>query len=618
DLECHGVVYQDGTYDEANYNRIAQDPEFAEAILDRVRRCVIRDKNRPSILIWSMGNESGMGANFHEALRWTKAYDPSRLTHYERASFPPPGEEINRDNLDLYSRMYPSIEEIDGYFADNQVNKPYILCEYAHAMGNGPGDLENYFHCFDRHDGHCGGFVWEWCDHAVDMGRTKEGKRKYGYGGDFGDSPNDGNFCLDGLVYPDRRPHTGLKELKNVNRPARISEVNLQEGLFNVRNMQDFTPLGEHVAIEYTVYLRGREIGRGEISEALLDIPPHETREICLDLPALKQTPPAVLFTMRQRYDSPLIPSGHVLGTEQLGRQKLEVPAPEEGVLALQVTEDEQDISIRGEDFRYVVSKRTGCLRMLNFDHLHMLEAPVQFNIWRAPTDNDCNLKQLWMQYGYDRAVTRVYDVQTSVEDDAVISVRFSIGATSLPNIVAGVCVWHIHTNGWIEGSIRASLRENAPPLPRFGIRMRVTHQLDRVRYFGFGPYESYKDKHRAGCKNFYENTVAGMHEDYIRPQENGSHWNCDYVRLFGPLGGLEFTGEEFSFNVSPYTQEELASKAHNYELQPCGDTVFCLDYRQNGIGSISCGPALIAIYSMPREFTFNFAIRPYSVDDEA
>ena len=160
---------------EGSYNLLAQDPEYGEAILDRVQHCVIRDKNRPSILIWSMGNESGMGRNFHEALRWTKEYDPSRLTHYERASFPPEGEYINKDHLDLYSRMYPSIEEIDGYFEKNEVGKPYILCEYAHAMGNGPGDPENYFRCFERHEGLCGGFVWEWCDHAIDMGPTPTG-----------------------------------------------------------------------------------------------------------------------------------------------------------------------------------------------------------------------------------------------------------------------------------------------------------------------------------------------------------------------------------------------------------------------------------------------------------
>ena len=410
DLECHGVVFRDGDYSEANYNIIAQDLDFCEAILDRVQHCVIRDKNRPSIVIWSMGNESGMGANLHEALRWTKEYDRTRLTHYERASFPPPGEEINHDNLDLYSRMYPSVEEIDRYFDEHWVDKPYVLCEYSHAMGNGPGDLENYFKCFERHDGHCGGFVWEWCDHAVDMGRTPDGSRKYFYGGDFGDQPNDGNFCVDGLVSPDRVPHTGLIELKNVNRPARIREVNLQAGLFDVRNMLDFTPLNEHVRLTYAVRQGGREIATGEVPEALLNIPPHGEGEIRLELPALKKAPFAVYFEMRQRYDRPLVPAGHLLGREQIGRQKFEAPVHPDGVLELEVAETPRDICLRGENFRYVFDKQLGAFRVLNYDQLHMLESPMEYNIWRAPTDNDMYLKQAWKRYGYDRAVTRRRD----------------------------------------------------------------------------------------------------------------------------------------------------------------------------------------------------------------
>ena len=617
DVECHGVVYRDGDPSQANYNIIAQDPDFGEAILDRVAHCVVRDKNRPSVVIWSMGNESGMGVNFHEALRWTKEYDRSRLTHYERASFPPPGEEINHDNLDLYSRMYPTIDEIDGYFEENSVRKPYILCEYSHAMGNGPGDLENYFKCFDRHEGHCGGFVWEWCDHAVDMGRTPDGDRKYHYGGDFGDSPNDGNFCVDGLVYPDRRPHTGLKEFKNVHRPARIREINLEAGQFEFRNMLDFTPLGEHVIVEYSVRQGGREVGRGVVPEHMLNIPPHGFREIPIALPPLKKAPFAVYFEMKQRYDRPLVPAGHLMGVEQIGRQKLDLPEHTDGVLALEIKDSERHISLRGENFRYVFDKETGCFEILNYDQLHLLQVPMHFNIWRAPTDNDRNLKLEWKRYGYDRAIPRVYDVQLEAGDDALITARFSLGATSLPNIAEGTAVWRVRMSGRIEASIRLKRRQDAPALPRFGLRMCLPKAIENVRYFGYGPYESYKDKHRACVKHLFDTTVLAMHEDYIRPQENGGRWNCDYVRLSGELGGLEVTGEEFSFNVSRYTQEELEQKAHNYELKPCGDVVFCLDYCQNGIGSNSCGPKLNPRYAMPEELKFDFTVQPFSTNEE-
>lgn len=617
DLECHGVVFYNGEYDNADYDRIAQDPEFGEAILDRVQHSVIRDKNRPCVVIWSMGNEAGMGANFHEALRWTKAYDPTRLTHYERASYPPPGEEINHDNLDLYSRMYPYIDEIDRYFEENIIDKPYILCEYCHAMGNGPGDLENYFRCFDRHDGHCGGFVWEWCDHAVDMGRTADGRRRYYYGGDFGEFPHDGNFCMDGLVYPDRRPHTGLKEFKNVNRPARVREINLQTGQFAVRNMLDFTPLNEHIRMTYAVRQGGRDIYRGQVGEELLDIPPHEEREITLYLPPTGTQPFAVYFEMTQRYDRPLVPAGHVLGYEQLGRQKFAPAERPEGLLALEAREDARTIAVRGENFRYVFNKLSGCFDVINYDQLHLLQVPMHFNIWRAPTDNDMYIAKEWRRYGYDRAIPRVNSVRLEMGEEAVITAEFSLGAVYLPNIAEGTAVWRVHMNGRIDGSIRLKKRDNAPALPRFGLRIQLPAAVTAVRYFGYGPFESYKDKHRASVKHLYQTTAAAMHEDYIRPQENGSRWNCDYVSLRGPLGGLDVTGEEFSFNVSPYTQEELAAKAHNFELEPCGNTVFCLDYRQNGIGSNSCGPELNSHYAMPDAFTFNFALQPVSSDEE-
>jgi beta-galactosidase len=226
-------------------------------------------------------------------------------------------------------------------------------------------------------------------------------------------------------------------------------------------------------------------------------------------------------------------------------------------------------------------------------------------------------LKRAWMRYGYNRAVTRVYDVKLETGDDAVITARFSIGAVSLPNIADGTAVWRVRMNGRIEASIHIRLRPDGPALPRFGLRLRMPSEIEQVKYFGYGPYESYKDKHRACVKHLYEDTVTAMHVDHIRPQENGSRWNCDYVALRGPMGGLDVTGEEFSFNVSHYTQEELESKAHNFELQPSGDTIFCLDYRQNGIGSNSCGPELNARYAMPHEFTFDFALQPRSVDEE-
>lgn len=631
DIECHGVTCRGHEYREMDYNLLAMDPDYEEAIVDRVQKCVIRDKNRPCVVIWSMGNESGHGRNFDAALAWTKKYDPSRLTHYERASFPPEGEEINQTDLDLYSRMYPSIQAIDDYFEieaggevpeehichdqvwPKKVGKPYILCEYAHAMGNGPGDLEDYFRCFERHDGHCGGFVWEWCDHAVYMGNTVDGRKKYFYGGDFGEFPHDGNFCMDGLVYPDRHPHTGLLEFKNVMRPARIAEEDLKAGRFVLKNYLDFTNLSEFVYITYAVRQNGRDVYEGVLTDEQLDVAPHAKKEIVIEYPKGLKGDFAVLFTTTQRFDTALVPAGHSLGFEQLGRQRFEAPVREDGVLNVDAREIGRYVILDGENFHYVYDKNRVSFDVLNFDNISLLDKPMELNIWRAPTDNDRNVRLAWEANGYDRGIPRGYETKVEHVDGAcVLSTRFSIGAIYLPNILEGVAQWRINTNGTIDVSIQADCREGAPALPRFGLRMFMPKQIDEVTYFGYGPVESYSDKHRASVKHLYESKVQALHEDYLKPQENGSHYNCNYLKLDGVSGGVEVTGESFCFNASRYTQEELTEKMHSFELEKCPSTVVCIDAFQNGIGSNSCGPKLARRFESPANINFLCKLMPY------
>ncbi|MBQ8971531.1 MAG: beta-galactosidase [Clostridia bacterium] len=613
DIETHGVTQRGYGYNPEDYNLMADDPKYGAAILDRVQRCVHRDKNRASVVIWSMGNESGHGVNFDRALQWTKEFDPSRLTHYERASFPPKGQEINRTHLDLYSRMYPSIQEIDEYFEKDEVGKPYILCEYAHAMGNGPGDLEDYFRCFDRHEGHCGGFIWEWCDHAIDMGNTIDGRKKYYYGGDFGEFPHDGNFCMDGLVYPDRTPHTGLKEYKNVLRPVRVIEEDLRAGRFQLRNMMDFTNLSEELEMTYIIRQNGKDIYEGALSEAQLDVPPHESRLIQIEYPKSLKGDFAILFLSYQRFDSPLVPAGTLLGQVQLGRQRFEAPQREEGVLDVEIKQLHNVILLDGENFHYVYRPAKVGFDCLNYENVSILEKPMELNIWRAPTDNDRNIRLQWQDFGYDRGIPRGYETQIERQDGGILlTTRFSIGAVYLPNIVEGTARWFVHMNGVIDVSIQAKRREDAPPLPRFGLRMFLPKHAEDVEYFGYGPYESYNDKHRASVKHLYKARVNQLFENYLKPQENGSHYNCNYLNVSGISGGVEIAGEGFCFNASHYTQEELTRKAHSFELQHSGYTVLCVDAFQNGIGSNSCGPKLLTRFESPIDIDLKCTIMPY------
>lgn len=274
DNESHGTnsVYMEDSSTETVHERwnraIADNPEFTQATVDRAKLLVERDKNRSSVVIWSMGNECAYGCTFEAALAWTKAFDPSRLTHYEAARYRDRNKTYDFSNLDLYSRMYPKLEEIHEYIGRN-AGKPFILCEYSHAMGNGPGDLEDYFKVFDQYDQVCGGFVWEWCDHAIYQGRTLDGKPMYLYGGDHGEYPHDGNFCMDGLVYPDRRPHTGLMEFKNVYRPARLVAFDQEKKELVLQNRMDFTGLRDYAVIGYEVTCDGAVTEKGILAKGI-------------------------------------------------------------------------------------------------------------------------------------------------------------------------------------------------------------------------------------------------------------------------------------------------------------------------------------------------------------
>jgi beta-galactosidase len=600
DLEVHGVASSEGGYDESLYNQVADDPVYGQVMLDRVQRSVLRDRNRTCVLIWSMGNESGMGVNMDRALSWARAFDPTRLTHYERASFAPIGRNINRDDLDLYSRMYPTIEEIDRYFDEGRLGKPYILCEYGHAMGNGPGDLEDYFQCFHRHEGHCGGFIWEWCDHAVILGK-KDGRVLYGYGGDSGESLHDGIFCVDGLVRPDRVPHTGLLEYRNVLRPARITA--LSDGIYDIWNLLDFTRLGDAVSVRYSVRRDGKELLSGEIPEEMLDIAPHAHRTLALPETALGNC--AVHFTLLAKEETPLVPAGCLLGEDETGRQHVALPAAPAGG-PLQVRDDGVRVTVCGTGFACTFNRDTGCFDSLISGTRELLSSPMILNIWRAPTDNDQFVRAEWSRWRYDHASASTLTTRVHEEEHLCrIESTFIVAADSLPPIVRGRLTWEITSNGTLTLNVDALRDDRMPALPRFGLCMHLPGECDRVTYFGFGPDESYIDKHRHTFRGLYSATLDELYEDYLRPQENGSHYDCCLLEA----GGLSVTGESFSFNASRYTPGELTAKAHDHELEPCGDTVLCIDGYMGGIGSNSCGPVLHPRYRVPQHLDFSISL---------
>ena len=626
DIEAHGpfMIYRK---EDTDYNRfkrwnekIADDPVWEEAIVDRVKLMVERDKNRFCIVMWSMGNESAYGCNFEKALEWTKNFDPDRITQYESARYRNYDETYDYSNLDVYSRMYPALSEIQEYL-DKDGSKPFLLVEYCHSMGNGPGDFEDYFQMIQDNDKMCGGFVWEWCDHAIAHGTAENGKTIYAYGGDHGEEIHDGNFCMDGLVYPDRTVHTGLLEYKNVYRPARVISYDKESGELVLHNYMDFDDLKDYVKISYELTQDGLVISKGKLPE--VSAAPHSEGKINLKINVPENGKCYLKFIYHLKKELPLLDEDHILGFDEIEVSKdgakcklaekwLQKTAVDS---ELQVNENDTQIHIKGREFAYTIDKRTALFTEMKFAGREYLNHPMELNIWRAPTDNDMYIKSEWKKAHYDKAYTRAYTTEVVQGKHGVkITSHASVVAETVQKILDVTITWKIEAAGKIDADIAVTKDDEFPDLPRFGVRMFLDKKLSAARYFGMGPQESYCDKHQATSHGLYQANVDDLHEDYIRPQENGSHYDCEYVELNNSRYGIVVSAENaFSFNASYYTQEELEEKTHNYELIESDSVVFCVDYALNGIGSNSCGPVVLEQYRFDDVlFRFQFTLIPY------
>ena len=626
DIEAHGpfMIYRK---EDTDYNRfkrwnekIADDPVWEEAIVDRVKLMVERDKNRFCIVMWSMGNESAYGCNFEKALEWTKNFDPDRITQYESARYRNYDETYDYSNLDVYSRMYPALSEIQEYL-DKDGSKPFLLVEYCHSMGNGPGDFEDYFQMIQDNDKMCGGFVWEWCDHAIAHGTAENGKTIYAYGGDHGEEIHDGNFCMDGLVYPDRTVHTGLLEYKNVYRPARVISYNKESGELVLHNYMDFDDLKDYVKISYELTQDGLVISKGILPE--FSVAPHGEGKTNLKINVPENGKCYLKLIYHLKKELPLLNEDHILGFDEIEVSKEDTKCklaekwiPKTVVDSeLQVNENDTQIHIKGREFAYTIDKRTALFTEMKFAGREYLNHPMELNIWRAPTDNDMYIKSEWKKAHYDKAYTRAYTTEVVQGKHGVkITSHASVVAETVQKILDVTITWKIEAAGKIDADIAVTKDDEFPDLPRFGVRMFLDKKLSAVRYFGMGPQESYCDKHQAASHGLYRADVGDLHEDYIRPQENGSHYDCEYVELNNSRYGIVASAEKaFSFNASYYTQEELEKKTHNYELIESDSVVFCVDYALNGIGSNSCGPVVLEQYRFDDVlFRFQFTLIPY------
>lgn len=611
DMESHGCVevYNDFKWSAENsYCGIAMlacDERFKAAICDRAESLVKRDINRPCVVFWSLGNESGYGENMLASAKLVKSLDDTRLVHYESTHRL---DETPLDILDVVSGMYWDINGMKGFLDNKDEHRPFVLCEYCHAMGNGPGDLEDYHETFYSSERFIGGFVWEWSDHACILGTTADGKPKYGYGGDFGEKHNDGNFCMDALTYPDRTPHTGLLEVKQVYRPVRV-EKGEADGKFIFRSCLDFAKADELFDCRYEITFDGGISASGKVDFALS---PRGTAEILVPEAAEKRSEESYIrFIFTAKADISYCEKGYEVCFDQLKLcDETKLSEKPKSSAEISVADEIFFVNISVGEVSYRFNKRLSAFDSIKFGGKELLEKPLYFNFFRAPVDNDV-MKADWYRAHLDDHTVRNYGVSVEkTADGAEISLRQSFG-WSIHQPFAYMDVKYLVSAGGLDIKCEAEFSNKVTFLPRFGIRLFMPREFDRVDYFGYGPYESYCDKHRADYIGNFTASVAELHEDYIRPQENGSHFGCKYMLISDGETRVKFTSDgDLSFNASEYTEEELAEKKHNFELEKCGSTVVCIDSQMAGVGSNSCGPALAEKYRLPLpEISANFHI---------
>ncbi len=610
-IESHGMGYDpDKTF--------ANKPEWKKAHLDRIQRMVERDKNHPSVIIWSMGNEAGDGINFEAASDWIHHRDPSRPVHYERAQL--------RPHTDIYCPMYARIEHLVKYASQKQ-DRPLILCEYAHAMGNSVGNLQDYWDAIEKYDHLQGGCIWDWVDQGLRK-KTDDGREFWAYGGDFGEERSDWNFCCNGLVLPDRGITPKLLEVKKVYQYIKFKSVNLESGQIEIVNHYDFKKLN-NVAIHWELVGDDRKIAKGKFSSP--NIPPHQSEKITIDVTSLQPEPDVeyfLNFSAKTIESEPLIPAGYEIAYEQF-KLPLVAEVHQTNISKLpmlEFTQTENSIAIKGNNFNILFDNVNGTIASFKFKGMDLIEAGPQPNFWRAPTDNDFGNGMdkrcaVWRIASNHRLIEKI-DVQQPDPHQIKIEVHFNLpDATSRQRTI-----YQIFGSGdvIVENHFLPGDKE-LPELPRFGMTMQIPKAFERVQWYGRGPHENYWDRNTSALVDVYRSTIREQFEPYISPQENGYKTDVRWVAFLNDNGnGLILVGMPLiCFSALYYTNEDLTQQSrgtmHTTDLKERDFVFLNLDYRQMGVGGDdSWGARPHPQYSLPaQEYSYKFRLKPVSKKDD-
>jgi beta-galactosidase/beta-glucuronidase len=601
DLETHGFVLIN------DWGQLAASPSWETAFLDRAERMVCANRNHASIIIWSLGNESGYGKNFETMAAWIRKADPSRPIHYEGSKEP--------SLVDIVSVMYPSINDLQEA-AENKTNdpRPYFMCEYAHAMGNGPGSLREYWQLIYDNPRLIGGCVWDWVDQGL-RDRASDTGNDFLYGGDFGPGINDGNFCINGMVNPDRNPHPGLFEYQYWIQPIELINVRQRTGTVTLKNRYNFITLN-HVICSYRVHSEGGDLLSGQMQ--LPGIKPGETAAIEIpELPGLspRETEIWLDLTFELAEDTLWAPAGHVIAREQ---KKVFDPVRKpknEKVRHSPYTLEKAGknlLRLNNQDQVVDLNPVTGWIESWSKDGTPLLTEPLTLNIWRAPTDNDVHIAQEWMFDGFDRSITRKDDIKIEQKnEDIAVSVTGTLAAGGKPHSRYSVKYLFL-PSGQFQVSLLFEPINLFTRLPRLGFKTRLSTEFVRVSWFGRGPHENYADRKDSAFVGHYNASIADLHHNYINPQENGNRSDVRWLEISTQdRQTIRIEGDPtINFSLHYYDLPNLSKARHGSELQWGKAPYLYIDYAQSGLGSNACGPDVLPQYQLsPQKYAFHFGL---------
>ena len=633
DIESHGMGYDKDV-------TLADKPQWAAAHLDRMQRLVERDKNHPSVIIWSMGNEAGDGHNFLNGYKWIKGRDVTRPVQYERAE-----QQTNTTerHTDIFCPMYPLIEQIEAYAKNEKNDRPLIMCEYAHAMGNSTGNLQDYWDVIEKYPKLQGAFVWDWVDQGF-LKTSESGEKYWTYGGDYGEEgiPSDGNFCINGLTWPDRKEKPGLSEVKKVYQYVGFTPVDLNTGMIKVKNKYDFTSLSEF-NFDWEIVSDGKVVQSGKVPTP--DLKPKAEINILLPFKKINPVPGAEYFLnirISRSDEWNYVPEDHIYASAQfkLPVESKMLPVKRDDISVLQTKSADRKLEVSGVDMKIVFDLVNGRMESFLYKGKELIRKAPEPDFWRAPTDNDYgyNMDKLlgvWKKAGEKSIVTKANISQPEL-GKVIVTFNYDIPGTDGKKIAGYASSYTVYGSADVVVKNQFSkISDNIPEIPRMGMQMQLPVEFMNLKWLGRGPHENYVDRKTSADVGLYESTVADQYVPYIRPSENGYKTDTRWLTLTDDNGnGVLVSGDplicfsalnnihddfESPGKLSQYRPDAKSANTHSIDVKPRDFVNLNVDLGQMGVGGDNSWGAIIhtKYRLLDKKYEYSFRIRPVVKDDD-